>query len=137
MATTVTMLDPTGTPRQIPADQKDAALKGGGKIAVKMVDPKGTQRWVPEDQKDAAIQAGGKLADSEPALDVSNPKGEGTYHFQGPDGKEVEIPYSKALELLGHPEGALGSGQAEVDRFRDSVIDLQKKGYTIAQEDIP
>lgn len=46
----------------IPSDQVDAALRAGGKRAVKMSDPKGTQRWVPEDRVQDATKAGGKVA---------------------------------------------------------------------------
>jgi len=66
----VTLLDPTGQPREIPDDQVQAAIATGGKRALKITDPKGTLRWIPEDQKDAALQAGGKLADSAPAPDT-------------------------------------------------------------------
>lgn len=57
------MLDPTGTPRMVPADQVPALQQAGGKTAVKMLDPQGTPRWVPQDQQNDLIQAGGKLAD--------------------------------------------------------------------------
>lgn len=78
-----------------------------------------------------------------PADLTSNPPnpatghGEGVYHFRGPDGKELLVPYSKALALLNHPEGAVGSGQSEVDRYHQALTDLQRQGYTMAQEDIP
>lgn len=60
MAESVTILDPKGVARAIPADQVDAALASGGKRAVKMTDPKGTARWVSEDKVQEATAAGGK-----------------------------------------------------------------------------
>ncbi len=67
-----TLLDPQGQARDIPDDQVQAAIKAGGKPAIKITDPQGTPRWIPEDQKDAAIKAGGKIADDLPKGPLSS-----------------------------------------------------------------
>lgn len=100
MATTITMLDPTGTPRQIPSDQKDAALKAGGKVVVRMFDPKGTARWIPEGEKEAALKAGGKLATTTPAPPPDPKSREGTYQMIGKDGKTVPVKYSDVIQHI-------------------------------------
>lgn len=136
--TTITMLDPTGTPRDVPADQKDAALKAGGKVVVKMLDPQGTTRWIPEDQKDAALKAGGKLATpstlsplvkhlTENPVDPKTNKGEGLYRMRtDPDDQstEISVPYSKVTDAQGagyelHPD--------EEKRYNEDVA-AQKPG---------
>lgn len=109
MATTVTMLDPNNVARKIPADQEEAALKAGGRIAVKILDPKGTARWIPESQKDAALAAGGKLAPTttqSPSTAPSVPPsplitaGEGQYQMKGKDEKPVSVSYSHVLDAI-------------------------------------
>lgn len=100
------MLDPNGTPRQIPADQKYAALKAGGKVAVKMLDPKGTARWVPDDQREAALSAGGKLAPESPVTAPSAPasplitSGEGQYQMKDKSGNVVPVSYGHVLDAI-------------------------------------
>jgi hypothetical protein len=61
---TVSVFDPQGNVRSIPADQLDAALRAGGTRAVKMSDPQGTARWVRDSDVDAATRAGGKVVDA-------------------------------------------------------------------------
>jgi hypothetical protein len=55
---TVTMLDPQGTPRQIPADKVADAQKAGAKVARQITDPQGTKRYIPSDMYDQALRAG-------------------------------------------------------------------------------
>jgi len=51
MSSPIVIIDPNGTPRQIPAgtDAKPY-LDAGGKMGIRMVDPQGTPRYVPFDQ---------------------------------------------------------------------------------------
>ena len=56
---TVTVLDPQGVPRTVPADRLNDALASGGKQATKVIDPQGMPRWVPNDNLDQAKAAGG------------------------------------------------------------------------------
>ena len=68
---------------------------------------------------------------------IPNQPPEGTYKFHGPDGKEVMVPYSKALEMLGHPEAAMGAGPIDVHVYKDAYKNLQKLGYTLDDKDVP
>jgi hypothetical protein len=54
----VAMFDPSGTVRQIPADQVADAQKSGAQIAHSMIDPSGKARYIPHDQYDKALAAG-------------------------------------------------------------------------------
>jgi hypothetical protein len=58
--TTIPMIDPQGEIRMIPLDQRDAALKSGGKVAIKMKAPDGSQRWIATDEFQDAVKAGGR-----------------------------------------------------------------------------
>jgi len=69
--------------------------------------------------------------------DPKTGQGEGTYKFWNAHGMPIMVPYSKALALLGHPEGALGSGQSEVDRFHQAYSDLKSQGFTLDDADVP
>jgi len=69
--------------------------------------------------------------------DPKTGQGEGTYKFWNAHGMPIMVPYSKALALLGHPEGALGSGQSEVDRFHQAYSDLKAQGFTLDDADVP
>lgn len=104
------MLDPSGTARQIPVAQKDAALKAGGRIASKMIDPKGTARWIPQAQEQEALAAGGKMAEaphaktpnasSSPSSNaLVTPEG-GIYEMHQKDGKPVPVSYSNVLKAM-------------------------------------
>lgn len=52
--TPVTMIDPNGEARAVPADGAAQASQAGWKPATKMVDPQGTPRWIPADGADDA-----------------------------------------------------------------------------------
>jgi hypothetical protein len=65
----VAMYAPDGTLGQVPYEQAQAAIKAGGKVAVKMQAPDGTLGYVPTDRTGEAQKAGGKIIpiDSAPA----------------------------------------------------------------------
>lgn len=121
---TLPFLAPDGKVRLIPSNQRDAALRAGGKQVVKMLDPKGTARWIPETEKEAALKAGGKLASAPaapsasaapaaPSANATTPaspapvapltqqlpgRQEGTYSLVDKTGHTISIPYSRVPE---------------------------------------
>lgn len=114
---TVTVLDPQGVPRTIPADRLNDALASGGKQATKVIDPEGTPRWVPNEHVEEAKAKGGTVVNPDGSFVVTPIEGESfadTMRRAANAGKSVtpEVIQSQTKKGMKDAPIALAAGPA-------------------------
>ena len=96
----VPMVAPDGSIGEVPQDQVDAAVRGGGKVGVWMKAPNGSVGIIPRERVADAVKAGGKPYGSEAALRQDN--------------QSIEPPKTLPADFFDNQKSQDGQAKSEV-----------------------